>query len=122
MTIQINLKTYKKGDQRDRKVVGRPNEFDTKTKEMALARQKNRCASCGTPISALGYKGINNHQFGEQAEAHHMRHVQQGGTNNLNNCVILCKSCHYSAHEGGNYRNKASYLTSTEEDYPHFYG
>ena len=65
---------------------------------------------------------MKTHKYGESAEAHHMRHVKHGGTNDLDNCVIICKSCHYSVHEGGNYRNKADYLVSFPEDYPHYDG
>ena len=30
--------------------------------------------------------------------------MKSGGGGNAENCVILCESCHYSAHEGGNYK------------------
>ena len=31
------------------------------------------------------------------------------GNLKLKNCVVLCKSCHYSVHAGGNYRTTARY-------------
>jgi len=49
-----------------------------------------------------------------------MRHVKFGGTDSLDNCVILCQSCHYSVHEGGNYR--FGIVEGSQSDYPHFYG
>jgi 5-methylcytosine-specific restriction endonuclease McrA len=98
----------------------RPNEFLRRTQLAALDRQKHRCALCGEKISALGHAGQITHSFGEGAHAHHMRHVKQGGSNALDNCVILCWSCHYSAHEGGNYRH--SQIDTTASDYPHFNG
>jgi len=49
-----------------------------------------------------------------------MRHVKHGGTNSVDNCVILCSSCHFSAHEGGNYRFGT--VDGTAEDYPYFNG
>jgi 5-methylcytosine-specific restriction endonuclease McrA len=84
--------------------MNRAEEFTGGIKELALARQRNVCAACGTPIFKLGEAGRANHKFGEGAHAHHIKHVKFGGTRDLSNCVILCQSCHYSAHEGGNYR------------------
>src|SRR2546422_2669898 len=31
----------------------------------------------------------------------HIQHVKVGGSDSVDNCVIICQSCHYSAHEGG---------------------
>lgn len=97
-------------------------EFTTKTKQQALLRQKNRCASCGEPISSINQIGKVSHKYGEGAHAHHMKHCQHGGTNALSNCVILCEACHYSVHDGGNYRNSAKYLIGTRSDFAHFNG
>ena len=55
-------------------------------------------------IHDLGDAGKGRHAFGEGAQAHHVCPVKDGGTDVLANCVNLCASCHYSAHEGGNYR------------------
>jgi 5-methylcytosine-specific restriction endonuclease McrA len=99
---------------------GRSQEFTRKTKLAALQRQKHRCASCGTSIGELGYAGQAAHEFGETAEAHHVKHVKSGGTNTLENCVILCWSCHYSAHEGGNYRRGT--VVGTPDDFPYYHG
>jgi hypothetical protein len=82
----------------------RSENFTLSVKELALARQRNVCASCGTRIFDLRKAGRENHKFGEVAHAHHIKHAKFGGKGDLNNCVILCWSCHYSAHEGGNYR------------------
>lgn len=100
--------------------LARPNGFARTTQEAALARQKGLCASCGTPISRLGNAGRAEHAHGEGAHAHHMLHVRLGGLGTLDNCVILCASCHDSAHEGGNYRSGT--VTSDASDYPHFHG
>jgi 5-methylcytosine-specific restriction endonuclease McrA len=101
-------------------MANRIQEFTRTTKELALARQRNLCASCGTPITALGQAGRDVHRFGEDAQAHHVKHVKLGGTNDLDNCVVICWSCHYSVHEGGNYRFGA--VSGTPEDFPHFNG
>ncbi|MFC1888748.1 HNH endonuclease [Thermodesulfobacteriota bacterium] len=98
--------------------MARSNEFSRFTKQLALTRQKHRCASCGTHISRLGESGRTQHRYGEGAQAHHLRHIKFGGTDSINNCVILCQSCHYSVHEGGNYRFGT--VVGRESDYPHF--
>jgi 5-methylcytosine-specific restriction endonuclease McrA len=98
----------------------RLNEFDTPTMKQALGRQKFRCASCGTMIKALGEAGRTDHEFGEIVHAHHMNPVKSGGLAVLDNCVILCQSCHYSAHEGGNYR--FGKVVARKSDFPHFKG
>jgi 5-methylcytosine-specific restriction endonuclease McrA len=98
----------------------RLHEFSRRTQQAALKRQKNRCASCGTPISALGEAGRAEHQYGESAQAHHVRHIKAGGTESVENCVVLCWSCHYCAHEGGNYRRGT--VIGEESDFPHFRG
>ena len=81
-----------------------PNKFSPATKAQALERQRNQCAACGEPISALGEDGAEGHEYGESAQAHHMLHIKRGGTADVSNCVVLDQSCHYSVHEGGNYR------------------
>ena len=98
----------------------RPNEFSESTQRLALVRQRHRCASCGAAIVRLGNAGKQDHRYGEGAQAHHVRHIKYGGTSALHNCVILCQSCHYSAHEGGNYRFGT--VIGHESDYPHFRG
>jgi 5-methylcytosine-specific restriction endonuclease McrA len=101
-------------------MTNRPGEFSRATQQHALARQEYKCASCGTPISALGQVGRSIHRFGEGARAHHIRHVKFGGTDLVDNCVVLCESCHYSAHEGGNYRRGT--VVGVKQDFPHFNG
>ncbi len=100
--------------------MARPNEFSRATQRAALERQQNRCASCGTAIAALGNAGRAEHAFGEGVQAHHLLPIRSGGTNAVENCVILCGSCHYSAHEGGNYRSGT--VVGWEDDFPHFRG
>lgn len=50
-----------------------------------------------------------------------MLHVKAGGANALDNCVVLCGSCHYSAHEGGAYRH-GTVVQAHREDFPFFEG
>jgi 5-methylcytosine-specific restriction endonuclease McrA len=96
-------------------------EFPESVKQNALTRQNNKCGSCGEDIESLRQIGQISHKYGEGARAHHMRHCQMGGTNEESNCVILCEACHYSVHNGGDYRNKASFLISSATDYDFFY-
>ena len=98
----------------------RPNEFSRTTLQQALMRQQNKCASCGTTILFVGNEGRADHTFGEAAHGHHVRHVKYGGGNTLENCVIICSSCHYSAHEGGNYRWGT--VQGRQQDFPHYGG
>lgn len=98
----------------------RANEFSRSSCRLALARQQFRCASCGTEISCLDGAGRAEHRYGEGARAHHIRHIKFGGSDSVDNCVILCESCHYCAHESGNYRFGT--VVGQEDDYPHFRG
>jgi 5-methylcytosine-specific restriction endonuclease McrA len=100
--------------------MNRTGEFTRGIQELALGRQRNVCASCGTPISKLGEAGRANHKFGEGAQAHHIKHVKFGGSGDVSNCVVLCKSCHYSAHEGGNYRFGT--VVGETTDFPYYNG
>jgi len=96
-------------------------EFSKSTMKAALVRQEHRCASCGTPIVTLGREpGL--HAFGEWGEAHHVRHARAGGDASLENCVIICWSCHYSAHGGGDYRDNSEQMQGSEGDFPGYYG
>lgn len=75
----------------------------------ALARQKFRCASCGTWIAAVGEAGQASHKFGERAEGHHVIPHKRGGPITVENCVVLCRACHLSAHQGGRWRDVSIY-------------
>lgn len=95
-------------------------EFSRHTQERALERQGHKCGSCGTHISAIGEAGRATHAYGESAQAHHIQHHKHGGDDSLANCIVLCWSCHYSAHEGGNYRHGR--VDGTPSDYPYYHG
>lgn len=100
--------------------MARANEFSRAIQRLALARQRFLCASCGTRISGLGNAERAEHRYGEGARAHHVVHVKAGGQASGDNCVIICEACHYSAHEGGNYRFGT--VVGQESDYPYFHG
>jgi 5-methylcytosine-specific restriction endonuclease McrA len=100
-------------------VVNQRQEFSRKTQELALLRQQHLCASCGTPITGIGESGRAEHAFGETAQAHHVKHAKLGGGNNLDNCVVICWSCHYCVHEGGNYRFGT--VSGARDDFPRYY-
>jgi 5-methylcytosine-specific restriction endonuclease McrA len=90
------------------------------TKQKALLRQKNLCGSCGTGIQTVATSGRETHRFGETAHAHHIKHAKFGGGPSVANCIILCWSCHYSVHEGGNYRHGT--VEGEISDFPYYYG
>jgi hypothetical protein len=100
--------------------MNRPADFTPAIQRLALARQQNLCGSCGTFIRSLGNAGREDHEFGEGGQAHHIRHVKSGGLGDLGNCVVICQSCHYSAHEGGNYRHGT--VVGTPSDFPYYKG
>lgn len=43
-------------------------------------------------------------------DKHHTIFKSQGGTNNEENIVYLCRSCHYSIHHGSNIQTKQEIL------------
>ena len=58
-----------------------PNRnFPPGIQRQALQRQSYRCASCGTPIAAIGQAGSDRHRFGEGAHAHHVIPHKMGGS------------------------------------------
>ena len=95
-------------------------KFSPNTMKAALKRQGKQCGSCGTKIE-LGHEARNKHEYGERAEAHHVKHVQHGGNNDLSNCVVLCWSCHFTAH-AGNFGDSDPNLIGKPSDFPHFIG
>ncbi len=118
MGRQSDGSVYSTGLQK--RTMKRANEFSLETRQRALIRQMNRCGSCGTRISALGGAGQAEHKYGESAQAHHIRHIKLCGSSVLDNCVILCWSCHYCVHEGGNYRG--GMVIGEPSDFPHLNG
>ncbi|GAB3688898.1 hypothetical protein GCM10027592_04560 [Spirosoma flavus] len=91
----------------------RPNEFSKSTIADALQRQNGRCGICGENVLVLGRK----------FNAHHITSAKYGGTDSLDNCVILCDEdedgwrgggCHLFAH-GDSFRrafelNRSEYI------------
>ena len=67
-----------------------------------------------------GNAGAALHKFGETSHAHHIKHAKFGGDASVGNCVIICWSCHYSAHEGGNYRYGT--VEADVSDFPYYNG
>jgi 5-methylcytosine-specific restriction endonuclease McrA len=98
----------------------RPQEFTRQTQKLALLRQEHLCASCGTEITEIGEAGRAEHKFGEGAQAHHIKHAKFGGTNEVENCVVIYWSCHYCVDEGGSYRFGT--VIGTVDDFPHYHG
>src|SRR4051812_25544791 len=90
-------------------MVGPHQPFPSIVQKAALQRQRSKCGSCGTAISAIGTAGAGAHKFGESAEGHHVIPHQLGGPLTVDNCVVLCKACHYSVHRGGHYAYTQQY-------------
>ena len=98
----------------------RRQRFSRKTLELVLLRQQNLCASCGWALFVFDETGEEPREFLAGHHAHHIKHVKFGGTNHIDNCVVLCQACHYSVHEGGNYRRGT--VIGTPEDFPYYHG
>ena len=96
------------------------SEFTAQIKMQAWSRQDFLGGSCGELIVPFGGKKLVSVAWGESAHAHHRKPVKIGGGGNVENCVILCESCHYSAHEGGNYKHGT--VWGRIKDFPYFYG
>jgi 5-methylcytosine-specific restriction endonuclease McrA len=95
-------------------------EFTTQIKMQALERQDFLCGSCGLLIVPFGGSKMTSVAWGESAHAHHRKPVRMGGGGNIENCVILCESCHYNAHEGGRYVKGTAW--GRISDFEYFYG
>jgi 5-methylcytosine-specific restriction endonuclease McrA len=95
------------------------DQFQHGTKEMALVRQRRKCARCGRHIFDIGQQTRTGAKAGEGAQAHHMRSPLWGGVSDQANCVILCGSCHHWT-TTGNY--SYSVILGTPADYPHYNG
>src|SRR4051794_8455870 len=95
----------------------REEEFDSRTKKAALERQGFVCAVCGLMLWNPGKKFQPFHDFGEWAEAHHIKPVLSGGTADVQNCVVICQACHYSIHGGGSYKVNQRF---SSKDFPHY--
>jgi len=93
-------------------------EFCSSIIKDAYARQNGHCASCGVRIWMLGRDGAMWHKFGEPAEAHHVIPVKAGGQADVTNCVIVCRSCHYSAHQGGRWGDTSIYGKASKGSRP----
>jgi hypothetical protein len=107
--------------------------FPARVQKDALARQRFLCASCGTPIATIGEAGQTDHRFGERAEGHHVIPHTMGGPVTVENCVVVCRACHYSVHHGGRWRDISIYkdvfklpmpkkIAKIAKLYPHYRG
>lgn len=95
--------------------MARPFDFTTSVRNAAFSRQWNRCAHCGEPLTS------------QEDHAHHVIPNQSGDPDNeahaflrtVDNCVVLCATCHYAVHEFGRYATGA---VAPPSYYPHSHG
>ena len=73
----------------------------------AWDRQDGLCGLCGEELEDYAY------------EAHHMKRVADGGTDDVDNIVLLCSREEHLDSHGGNWRNQ---LETDESFYPFFNG
>lgn len=98
----------------------RDEDFPRVVQQQALDRQGYVCASCGERIAFLGEKGRKENRFKEIGHGHHVRPIHSQGTADVSNCVVICQSCHYSAHEGGWYKKHDGAVVGRQSDYPYY--
>ena len=68
--------------------VGRAQRFFTRKQRIAMAVRDGGCLMCGAPPS--------------WTEAHHIKHwVRDRGESNIDDGVLLCRSCHLRVHNEG---------------------
>jgi 5-methylcytosine-specific restriction endonuclease McrA len=92
--------------------------FRETTQRRALARQGFVCGSCGERIVDVGEKGRQHHSFKEGARGHHIiPHAKMHGPTTEANCVVLCESCHLSAH-GNNTQDVSFYSDLRKQELP----
>ncbi|WEL29828.1 HNH endonuclease [Haloferax volcanii] len=63
-----------------------------RVKKQILKRDQYRCQNCG--MNESEWRGVDLH-------VHHIKAVDDGGSNRLENLVALCKRCHNAAHVAG---------------------
>jgi 5-methylcytosine-specific restriction endonuclease McrA len=111
----------------------RHSRFPRPVQKQALKRQKGVCASCEAKIADVGEGGQASHPFGERAEGHHLIPNKMGGPISVENCVVLCRACHMSAHQGGYWADVSIYhdikdlpmnerIAKIAKVYPHYSG
>ena len=91
--------------------------FGKTMQRRALGRQGFVCASCGERIVDLGDEGRQHHKYGEGARGHHLIPHKMHGPLTEANCVVLCQSCHTSAH-GNNTRDISFYADLMRQKLP----
>jgi 5-methylcytosine-specific restriction endonuclease McrA len=101
--------------------MSRPFDFPKSIKFKAARRQKFHCGSCGILVDKNLSDGFTHaHHILPIKIAEKMEILDPEHIASVENCVILCWPCHYSAHEGGNY--KAGTVFGETDDFPYFNG
>jgi hypothetical protein len=59
-------------------------------RQQAIQLAKNKCKLCGYDGSGAGRSIL---------EIHHIKPLSKGGSNSLDNIVVLCPNCHKATHE-----------------------
>ena len=71
-----------------------------RVRQAAFADKGRRCSKCGK-AGAL--------------EVHHVKPLEQGGTNDLQNLAILCRGCHIAAHRPQPHEREQAWQTLVGE-------
>lgn len=68
-------------------------EFTKKTKRLALERSSGKCEAVGVLYGLDSGKRCNG-DLGKGVEFDHVLRASDGGDNDLENCLAVCKQCH----------------------------
>lgn len=68
-------------------------KFSESTKQRSRFRQRGKCVHCNESLDW------------QEEFAHHLYPHALGGADCVDNCVVLCGSCHYRVHNDGRFRS-----------------
>ena len=83
-----------------RRHAGMGGRFWALRRERVLRRDGRRCFECGKA---------------GRLEVHHVVHLSDGGTNDEENLVTLCRDCHIRAHRPRESQSRSEWRTSVQE-------
>lgn len=68
--------------------------------DKAKRENRNLIVAYGFKCAICGWRLPSNEPLKHGCQLHHIKHVSDGGTNNVSNLILLCPNCHKMAHSG----------------------
>jgi len=81
-------------------------DFNKDAKDSAYFRQWNKCAHCG--VSLVDYVDHAHHVVPNQSG--NLANSKHACLTEIDNCVMLCETCHIRVHQDGRFRTGATAL------------